>query len=182
MTTKKQPTSPPHKKNKEMKKAIVFLLAVLLGFAPGIAQDNRQRQQKQNRTAAHHPRRQNDSRQFNPEEYQRQLEAHITKFAGLTQQEAKEFFPLFREMQKQQRAIFMKQKKMDKSLFTDNKAALEAITQHDNAEIQIKKLQQNYHKRFLKILPATKVLKCITAEDVFNRQMMRGFAGRQRSQ
>lgn len=164
-----------------MKKAIVFLFVALLGFAPSMAQDSRQRQSRQNKTSTHHPHKQNNNRHFNPEEYQKQLEAHITKFAGLTQQEATKFFPLFREMQKQQRAIFMKQKWMDKSLFTDNVAALEAITRHDNAEIQIKKLQQNYHKRFLKIMPATKVLKCIMAEDVFNRQMMRGFAGKQHS-
>ena len=165
-----------------MKKTIIYLIVALLGLTPCMAQNNRPVQHGQNRSSAHRSERRNDNRRFNPEEYQKKLEAHIKKFAGLTPQEAKEFFPLLREMQKQQRAIFMRQKKMDKSIFNDNKAALEAIVQHDNAELQIKKLQQTYHKRFLKVLPATKVLKCITAEDMFNRQMMRGFAGKEQHQ
>ena len=160
-----------------MKKAALFLIVALLGITPCLAQTFQydqfpQRDQRERRVNRHDPQK------FNPEEYQRKLEAHITKFAGLTTQESQRFFPLFREMQQKQRAIFMKQRKRSWSMFSDNKAALEAITKHDEAEIQIKKLQQNYHKRFLKELPASKVLKCIVAEEVFNRKMMKGFARR----
>lgn len=160
-----------------MKKAALFLIVALLGITPCLAQTFQydqfpQRDQRERRVNRHDPKK------FNPEEYQRKLEAHITKFAGLTTQESQRFFPLFREMQQKQRTIFMKQRKRSWSMFSDNKAALEAITKHDEAEIQIKKLQQNYHKRFLKVLPASKVLKCIVAEEVFNRKMMKGFARR----
>lgn len=112
-------------------------------------------------------------RRFDPEKYQRDLEAFIVKFACLTEQEAQQFFPIFREMQQKTRAIYMKGKKPNKAAFTDNKLALEAIHNHDAQEIEIKKLQQQYHNRFLKVLPATKVLKCIFAEDSFNKNMMR---------
>lgn len=160
-----------------MKKAALFIIVALLGITPCLAQNFQYDQRP-----PHDQRERRDGRpdfkRFNPEEYQRKLEAHITKFAGLTTQEAQKFFPLFREMQQKQRAIFMKQKKRDMSMFSDNKAAFEAINHHDEAEIQIKKLQQYYHRRFTKVLPASKVLKCIVAEDVFNRKMMRGFAGR----
>lgn len=113
---------------------------------------------------------------FNPEQYQRDLECYITKKANLTQQEAQVFFPLFREMQTKQRALFKKPKHFDRKVFTDNNAAYEAILQFDEKELEIKKLQANYHKKFLKILPATKVLQCIHAEDEFNKKMMSKFA------
>lgn len=163
-----------------MKKQLLYILIVLLGFTPCMAQNQQNRQWQRHQHEQKDRRNDNNKgqRRFNPEDYQKRLEAHITVFAGLTPQEAQAFFPLFREMQQKQRAIFMKQKKMDKTTFTDDKAALEALTLHDNAELEIKKLQQNYHKRFLKVLPATKVLKSIMAEDHFNRDMMRGFAVR----
>lgn len=113
---------------------------------------------------------------FDPARYQRDLEAFITKEARLTPQEAQAFFPLYRELQAKQRAIYMKQKKLDKAMFIDNKVAMEAIRNHDAQEIEIKKLQQTYHNRFLKVIPATKVLICIHAEERFNRNMMRNMA------
>lgn len=110
---------------------------------------------------------------FDPEKYQRDLEAFIAKEARLTQQEAQAFFPILRELQAKQRAIYMRQHKLSKEMFTNNKVAAEAIREHDNQEIEIKKLQQNYHNRFLKVIPATKVLICIHAEERFNRNMMK---------
>lgn len=112
-------------------------------------------------------------KKFDPGQYQRDLEAFITKYACLTEQEAQNFFPIFREMQQKTRAIYMKGKRPNMAAFTDDKLALEAIRNHDLQEIEIKKLQQQYHNRFLKVLPATKVLKCIFAEDSFNKKMMR---------
>lgn len=117
-----------------------------------------------------------DPKKFDPERYQRELEAFITKEACLCPDEAKVFFPLLREMQKKQRAIYMKQKVFDKAAFTDNKAAAAVILAYDERELAIKKLQQQYHKQFVKVIPATKVLKAIHAEERFNRNMMRGFS------
>lgn len=118
-----------------------------------------------------------NKKRFDPERYQRDLEAFITKKAALTAQEATAFFPLFREMQAKQRALFAKHRQaFDKKIFTDNAAALNAIVAHDEREIEIKKILQVYHKKFLKVLPATKVLKCIHAEEEFNKIMMNNIA------
>ena len=115
---------------------------------------------------------------FDPAKYQKELEAFITKEAKLTSQEAAKFFPIYREMQKKQRALFGgNRKKFDKSTFTNNAAAAKAVREQDKREIEIKKLQQQYHERFLKILPATKVLIITHAEERFNRNMMRNMAG-----
>ena len=43
---------------------------------------------------------------FSPEKYQAELEQFITSEAGLSAQEAADFFPLLREMQEKQRAIY----------------------------------------------------------------------------
>lgn len=111
---------------------------------------------------------------FDPKRYNEEIESFITRGANLTKDEAKAFFPLLRELKEKQRAIFKQQKKMDKSAFNDNAAAKEAITTFDERELEMKKLQQQYHQKFLEVLPATKVLKCIHAEERFNRGMMRG--------
>lgn len=143
----------------------LIILTALIPVTTLAQQHNRRPRTEQG--GMQHPKR------FDPEQYQRDLEAFITKYACLTEQEAQKFFPIFREMQQKTRAIYMKGKRPNKGAFTDDKLALEAIQNHDMQEIEIKKLQQQYHNRFLKVLPATKVLKCIFAEDSFNKKMMR---------
>ena len=51
--------------------------------------------------------------------------------------------------------------------------ALEAIRQQDKLDIETKKLQQQYHEKILKMLPAGKVLQIIIAEDKFHRNAFR---------
>ena len=164
-------------------KATIRLILVFLFIIPNVLMaqkyDNRlladartvQKPEKSNHDGKE--KRNDTFGKFDPEKYQRDLEAFITKEARLTPQEAQAFFPVFRELQAKQRAIYMKQRKPDKPAVFDNKLAMEAIRYHDMQEIEIKKLQQQYHNRFLKILPATKVLICIHAEERFNRNMMR---------
>ena len=117
-----------------------------------------------------------ENRKFSPEKFQAEMEQFITKEANLTPEEAAKFFPLYREMQQKQRAIYMKKKVFDKAALCDNKAAEAVILAYDERELAIKKLQQQYHKQFIKVVPATKVLKLIRAEERFNRNMMRKFS------
>ena len=55
----------------------------------------------------------------------------------------------------------------------DNEACEEAIRKQDELDIQIKQLQQEYHGRFLMMLPANKVLSIIKAEEKFHRQIFK---------
>ena len=59
---------------------------------------------------------------------------------------------------------------------TDDKVASEAIKEQDKLDIQMKELQQKYHDKFMKLLPAGKVLQIIKAEDKFHRQTFRRMA------
>ena len=45
-------------------------------------------------------------------------------------------------------------------------------------KIQLKQIEQRYHKEMLKVLPATKLLRVLEAERRFHRQMFRKMAGR----
>ncbi len=52
----------------------------------------------------------------------------------------------------------------------DEKGCAEAIRRQDELDIEMKLVQQEYHNRFMYILPASKVLKIIKAEEKFHRQ------------
>ena len=115
---------------------------------------------------------------FDPERFQADLEQFITVEAALTAQEAAIFFPVYREMKQKQHAIFGQMKRYRFTDVTDDKASHKAIKEQDKLDIQIKELQQKYHDKFIKLLPAGKVLKIIKAEDKFHRQAFRRMAKR----
>lgn len=111
-------------------------------------------------------------RQFDPAKFQVMMESYITKEAALTPQEASNFFPIYREYQSKQRSIFGQARRLRKIKPTDEKGCREAITKLDELDIQIKELQQQYRKKYLKVLPASKVYDIITAEEKFHRMCM----------
>lgn len=116
---------------------------------------------------------------FNPKRFQADLEAYIVKEAHLTTKQAEKFLPLYREMMNSQRALFDEMRQYRKQLdFNDEEACSRAIQRMDNIDVQIRKIQQQYHLKFLAILPARTVMKIIKAEDHFHRQAFRRAAKR----
>jgi len=112
---------------------------------------------------------------FSPEKFDAQLQEYIANEAGLSQQEAADFFPVYKEMQQKQRPLFERLRKLGKDKPQDEKACQEAIRQHDELEIEMKKIQQTYHNRFMELLPASKVYNILKAEDRFHRRMLRNW-------
>ena len=115
-------------------------------------------------------------RHFDPAKFQADLEQYIVTQAALTPQESAAFFPLYREMCNKQRMLFDQMRRYHHIDTSDNRACLEAIRIMDQNDILIKKLQQNYHAKFLKILPAGKVLMIIKAESKFHRMAFKRMA------
>jgi hypothetical protein len=113
---------------------------------------------------------------FYPARFEADMEQFITTFAGLSPQEASLFFPLYKEHQKKQRVLFDQMRRNRHLDLNDDKACAEAIQQQDQLDIQIKELQQQYHKKFMKVLPAAKVFKILRAEEVFHRQAFKRVA------
>lgn len=116
---------------------------------------------------------QNQRPPFDPKRFEADLEQYITTHASLTPQEASKFFPVYRQMMKKQRALFDEMRRLRMINPKDNEACEEAIRKQDELDIQIKQLQQEYHGRFLMMLPANKVLAIIKAEEKFHRQIFR---------
>lgn len=110
---------------------------------------------------------------FNPAKFEADLEQFITVNACLSPSQAASFFPVYRQMMKKQRALFDEMRRLRMINPKDNEACEEAIRKQDEQDIQIKQLQQEYHGRFLMILPANKVLSIIKAEEKFHRQIFK---------
>lgn len=110
---------------------------------------------------------------FSPERFEAELEQFITINACLSPQEASQFFPLYREMRKKQRAYFGEERRYRNIDTSDDKACADAIRRHDSNDMEMKKLQRDYHEKFMNILPASKVFRIIKSEDKFHRQIFK---------
>jgi len=115
------------------------------------------------------------SQKFSPEKFDADLQEFIIREAHLTPAEAEKFFPVYKEMQFKQRGIFFKQRELGMQKPQDENGCKRAIVERDGLELEMKRIQQTYHAKFLDILPATKVYDVLSAEDKFHRRMIRGF-------
>ena len=115
------------------------------------------------------------NQKFSPEKFQANLEAYITKEAKLTDEEAKRFFPLYREMHQKQRGIYSRMQKVGIGKPADEKKCAAAIQERDKLDIELRQLAQSYHKKMLQVIPASKLYDVINAENGFHRQMMKGW-------
>ena len=78
-----------------------------------------------------------------------------------------------KESRKKQRYILDKNRFMRHIDFNDDKECAEAIRNNDANDIELKKCQREYHEKFMKILPASKVFRIIRSEDKFHRRVFR---------
>lgn len=114
-----------------------------------------------------------EPKKFDPAQFEADLEQFVTTEARLTPAESAEFFPLYREMRKKQMAYFCDHRRWHYVDEADDKACADAIRRIDNNDLEIKRLQQAYHEKFLRILPASKVYRIIKAEEKFHRQQFK---------
>lgn len=95
-----------------------------------------------------------EPKKFDPAQFEANLEQFVATEARLTPAESAEFFPLYREMRKKQMAYFSDHRRWHYIDEADDKACADAIRRLDNNDLEIKRLQQAYHEKFLRILPA----------------------------
>ena len=101
-----------------------------------------------------------------------------TREAKLTEHEAAKFFPLNREMHQKQRAIYARIGKLYTGIGNDDKACAKAIRESDRLNVELRQVEQQYHEKMMRVIPASKLSAAIAAENRFHRQMMRGWGGR----
>ena len=82
---------------------------------------------------------------FDPAKFKADRQKFITEEAGLTQQEAAKFFPLYDEMSDQLRAIHQQKKALKKSNPTSEAAYRKVIEQRDALEVKMKQIERTYH-------------------------------------
>lgn len=114
-----------------------------------------------------------EPKKFDPAQFEADLEQFVATEARLTPTESATFFPLYREMRKKQMAYFGYHRRWHIVDESDDKACAEAIRRMDSNDLEIKRLQQLYHEKFLHILPASKVFRIIKAEEKFHRQQFK---------
>lgn len=117
------------------------------------------------------------------EEYCKKLQTFITDYAKLTSEESDKFFPLYFELQKEKwkinkearYAIKGKTKERPTTPPTDEEFK-KLVNEMSDAKIEIAKLEKNYIEKYLKILPAKKILDVQRAEEKFQREMIKKMA------
>ena len=107
--------------------------------------------------------------------FEAELQDFITKEAKLTPQEAAKFFPVYKEMQEKQRELFDRQRELAKVKPTDEQGCLKVIKESDEIDLNLKRIQQTYHQRFIELLSASKVYDILKAEQRFHRHMMKNW-------
>lgn len=123
----------------------------------------------------HHPEKgRKRPHRFNPEQFKRDLSVHITRKAEFTQEEAKNFFPIFFEMKDKQRALERQKNRTLRSASESDKnekdceRVLELI---EKLETKSMRIEKDYMKRLRSIVGARKLVKAMAADRVFGRRM-----------
>ncbi len=111
-----------------------------------------------------------DNRRFDPQKFEKQLEGFVLKRLELSQKEAAAFLPIFRQKRKAEVEVMVNGRMNRHKRPTSEKEWEYALKMFDNNEVKLKKIQQTYHEKMLKVIPASKVMKMIKAEEDFHRE------------
>ena len=119
-------------------------------------------------------------KKFSPEKYYKHMEEYISKSADLTDNEKAKFFPLFKEMLEAQRKIVEQDREVMRS-FKDAKTESDfekIIDKTTSLQVENKKIEQTYYKKFAKVLTWEKICKVRMAQTRFNMKALRSFSPR----
>lgn len=109
-------------------------------------------------------------KRFDPQKFEKHLEGYVLSKMKLSQKESAAFLPLFRQKRKAEVTIMDNGRKNRRQRPMSEKDWEEAIRAFDRDEVKLKKVQQTYHEKMLKVLPASKVMTMIRAEEDFHRE------------
>jgi hypothetical protein len=124
-----------------------------------------------------------EHRQFNPEEFDKWMESYITNEVGLNAEEGKRFFPLLKEMRikqfkNDQQGREIMGKLNDNSSEADYEEAINKVLELD---LQNRKIEKEYYKKFHSVLSWKKIHKVRFAIQKFNMEALRRFTPPQRN-
>ena len=139
-------------------KRLVLLLMMVVAVASLNAQDKRRHER------------------LSPEQFQAKQQEYLTKVAELTDQEAKEFFPLYFEMKQKQKTVQDEAWKLFREGRSEN--AKEGSYKEINdafieSQLNSARLEKEYLEKFRKVLPDKKIFKIKSAEMGFRKDMVK---------
>lgn len=114
-----------------------------------------------------------DRPKFNKEAYEKEQHQFVIREAKLTKEEAKAFFSIYDEMRAKERQLFRQMHKHKKYRPATEEECRKAIIEGDKLDIARKQLQQKYHLRMLKVLPASKVMEALQQSEKFDQMKFR---------
>ena len=122
----------------------------------------------------------NGQQKLTRQEFRARQQTFITERAGLTQEEATKFFPLYFELQDRKKALNDKAWKLmhqgrEKDITEERYGEImEGVL---DARIESDKLEKEYFKKFQKILSNKKIYQIQHAEMRFHRELLKGMRG-----
>lgn len=155
---------------------IICLMLALSVCAQGQQSDSRRPNVQQRQGWSRNtPQQQipNRSGQFSPTEYWNQQKSFFTEKAGLTEDEAAAFFPLYNELQQKKRELNREIRRLSRQENQTEEQAQKTLDATTDINIKIAELEKEYVKKFREVLPASKILKVQNAEEQFNSQMLK---------
>ncbi|MDE5985739.1 MAG: hypothetical protein K2H16_00445 [Prevotella sp.] len=114
-----------------------------------------------------------DRPKFDKKAYEKEQHQFVVREAKLTKEEAKTFFAIYDEMRAKERQLFKQMHKHKKQRPTTEEECRKAIIEGDKLDIVRKQLQQKYHLRMLKVLPASKVMEALRQSEKFDQMKFR---------
>lgn len=107
--------------------------------------------------------------------------AFLTDYLDLTKKEAQDLWPIYNEFEKKRRELRFKRIEHRKDFDVDKLTEAEAkqlLEDTDKRILEEYKLNSQYIKDLLKVLPAKKVIKLKQAERNFKRRVLKEFRNR----
>lgn len=113
---------------------------------------------------------------LSPEEFRQKQKTFITEKAGLTNEEAEKFFPIYFELQEKKRRLndkawkFLHKEKEGKVSEAEYEEMVLGVY---NSRIESNELEKEYYTKFRQILSAQKIYLVQKAETRFHRELVR---------
>lgn len=118
-------------------------------------------------------------REFNPELYMKRMHEFVAREACLTEAESAKFFPLLKEMLDAQHGLMRQQRELMakgwKNQNLDEAEYEKMVTKLAALEVESKKVEQTYYKKFHTVLPWKKVYAVRVALARFQMEALNHF-------
>jgi len=118
--------------------------------------------------------------QINQEAFRRRVQDFITQNVGLTEQEAKVFFPVFHKYKDEQLAIHKRIHQLKRNPPQSDKEAdyQEYVMQIAKLNAEAVQMDVVYYKKLCRIISAKKFYKVLSLEDKMHRDMLKKYNGK----